>query len=60
MVGAILKRHFNSEFPNFMSLDIEGRDFQILQSIDFDKYCTNFFCFEAPDYSPVGAGRTRN
>jgi hypothetical protein len=37
MVGAILERHFKYEFPDFMSLDLEGMDFQILQSIDFDK-----------------------
>ena len=59
-VASILKKHFNDQFPDFMSLDVEGMDFQILRSIDFDKYWPKIICVEAAEYSPVGAGARRN
>ena len=42
-----------------MSLDVEGMDYQILQSIDFDKYWPKIICVEAAEYSPVGSGARR-
>ena len=59
-IASILIKHFNGKFPDFMSLDVEGMDFQILRSIDFDKYCPKIICVEAAEYSPVGAGARRN
>ena len=59
-IASILIKHFNGKFPDFMSLDVEGMDFQILRSIDFDKYWPKIICVEAAEYSPVGAGARRN
>lgn len=33
----VLNEYNNGTFPDFMSLDVEGLDFEILQSIDFEK-----------------------
>ncbi len=58
-VENILSRYFNNQFPDFMSIDVEGMDFQILQSIDFEKSWPKIICVEAAEYSPVGAGTRR-
>ena len=33
----VIKDYCNNVFPDFLSLDVEGLDFEILKSIDFDK-----------------------
>jgi FkbM family methyltransferase len=58
-VSHILEEYFNNQFPDFMTIDVEGMDFQILQSIDFDKYWPKIICVEAAEYSPIGAGERR-
>jgi FkbM family methyltransferase len=59
-VDDILEKYFNSKFPDFMSIDVEGMDFEILKSICFEKYCPKIICVEAAEYSPIGAGARRN
>ena len=56
----ILIMHAANKFPDFMSIDSEGMDFEILQSIDFTKYWPKIICVEAAEYSPVGSGARRN
>jgi hypothetical protein len=34
-------------------------DFDILQSINFEKYSPKVVCVEAAEYSPIGAGKKR-
>ena len=58
-LASILEKHFENRFPDFMSIDVEGMDFQILQSIDFEKSFPKVICVEAAEYSPVGAGARR-
>jgi FkbM family methyltransferase len=41
----IIKNHFTSH-PNFISLDVEGLDLEILKSIDFGTYKTEVICVE--------------
>ena len=42
--------------PDFISLDVEGMDIEILQSIDFGRYKPIVFCVETITYSRSGIG----
>jgi FkbM family methyltransferase len=59
-ISAVLEKHLNNKFPDFLSIDVEGMDFQILQTIDFTKSTPKVICVEAAEYSPIGAGARRN
>ena len=59
-ISKILEKYFNNTFPDFMTIDAEGMDFQILQSIDFEKSFPKVICVEAAEYSPIGSGKRRN
>jgi len=37
--------------PNLISLDVEGLDYQILKSLDFEKYRPEVFCIETLTYT---------
>ena len=58
-VKEIIERYFQGNFPDFMSLDVEGMDMEILKSIDFEKSSPKVICVEAAEYSPKGAGARR-
>lgn len=47
----IIKENFNNNTPNFMSLDTEGFDFEILKSIDFEKFRPEVICVETLTYT---------
>ena len=49
-VNAIMEQHFE-KCPNLVSLDIEGMDFQILKSLDLDKWRPDVFCIETLTYT---------
>ena len=59
-LDSVLKKYFADGFPDFMSIDVEGMDFQILQSINFEESFPKIICVEAAEYSPIGAGARRN
>lgn len=59
-IKKILEQYCNNIFPDFMSLDVEGLDFEILQSIDFNISSPKIICVEAAEYSPIGAGVRRS
>jgi FkbM family methyltransferase len=59
-ISNILYQYCNGVFPDFLSIDVEGLDFQILKSIDFDKSSPKIICVEAAEYSPKGSGARRN
>ena len=59
-VSNILEQYFDNRFPDFLTIDVEGMDFQILQSIDFGKSSPKVICVEAAEYSPIGAGKRRD
>lgn len=40
-----------SKCPNFISIDVEGLDLQILKSLDFEKFQPEVFCVETLIYS---------
>lgn len=55
----IIEKFANNIFPDFLSLDVEGLDFEILQTIDFKHNFPKVICVEAAEYSPIGAGNRR-
>jgi FkbM family methyltransferase len=48
-ISHIIETYLSGKAPNFVSMDIEGFDFQVLQSIDFQKYRPEVFCLETKD-----------
>ncbi|MDA9281291.1 FkbM family methyltransferase [Pseudomonadales bacterium] len=55
-INEILASHFPNE-PDFVSLDVEGLDFDILQSWDFSKYRPAVFCIETLTYAEDNSER---
>jgi len=57
-VTDILNQFCNGMFPDFLSLDVEGLDLSILQSIDFSRSAPKLICVEAntaEDAKPLNA-----
>lgn len=54
----LMERYFLSG-PDFLSLDVEGLDFDIIRSLDFIRYRPKVLCVESYEYSPRGTGRYR-
>lgn len=52
----VLGKYNNGFFPDLLTIDVEGLDFQILKTIDFEKQYPKVICVEAAEYSPIGAG----
>lgn len=44
-INELMQKYFTNH-PNFISIDVEGLDLQILQTIDFNKYKPEVFCIE--------------
>jgi len=59
-IQEILDKHFAGKFPDFLTLDAEGMDYEILKTIDFKNNSPKVICVEAAEYSPIGAGERRN
>lgn len=49
-INDIIKENFDS-YPDFLSIDIEGLDLAVLQSLDFSKYPIPVICSETCTYS---------
>ena len=49
-VNQLVAEYFNP-YPNFVSLDIEGLDFEVLQTFDFDSFRPEVFCVETLTYT---------
>jgi FkbM family methyltransferase len=49
-INAVIKRYFKTG-PQFISIDTEGLDFQILKSFDFTQYRPPVFCIETLTYA---------
>jgi FkbM family methyltransferase len=53
-IHKLFKEHF---VPDFISIDVEGIDFEILKSINLEKYRPIVFCIETAEYSPIPPGK---
>lgn len=54
-INHVIEKNF-TKCPNFISLDTEGMDLDILKSFDFDKYTPEVFCVETITFSKEGKG----
>ena len=45
-MNEILETYFKKKAPDFVSIDVEGVDFKIIQSIDFNRWRPTVFCIE--------------
>lgn len=45
--------------PDFLSVDVEGMDYEILASLDFDRYRPTLICVETITFSKTGEGVKR-
>lgn len=55
----IIDKYCNGVFPDFLSLDVEGLDTDIIYSYDFKTSAPKVICIEVTDYSPRGNGKKR-
>lgn len=55
-INEILHNYCNNQFPDFLSLDVEGLDLDIIQDIDFNISSPKVICVEASEYSSTGSG----
>lgn len=49
-LSTLLHQHFSSRPLNFVSVDVEGLDLQILNTFDFDAFRPEAFCVETMSY----------
>lgn len=49
-INELIKEQFDKA-PNFMSLDVEGVDFEILKSLDFNRHRPDLICVETITFS---------
>lgn len=47
----IIDEYFGSKAPNFITIDVEGLDFEILRSFNFDRFRPEVFCIETLTYT---------
>jgi len=55
-ISNVIEKHSNGKFPDFLSLDVEGLELEILSSIDYDKSKPVVICVETISYSESGKG----
>lgn len=55
-INTIIQENFKS-CPDFISIDVEGLDLEILKSLDFDKYKPAVFCVETMEFNSKNLGR---
>ena len=51
-VNNIIEKYLGGTSPKFISIDIEGHDFEVIQSIDLDKYRPLVIVVETIEYRP--------
>ena len=59
-ISEVITEHCGGTFPDFLTIDIEGMEQEVLADIDFDKYGgPKVICLETAEYSSDGAGPKR-
>ncbi len=53
----LIEKYNNGIFPDFLSLDAEGLDYEILNTIDFDNKAPKVICVETIEYSSDLSGK---
>ncbi len=57
---SVIAEYAGGVFPDFLSLDVEGLDMDILRSIDYSKSAPKVICVETISYSTTGHGAKDN
>lgn len=57
VLSEVISKHAKGIFPDFLSLDAEGFDMEILQTIDFEHNAPKVICIETISYSRTGHGK---
>jgi FkbM family methyltransferase len=52
-INEIIGENFKSR-PNIVSIDVEGWDYEIIKTFNFEKYLPEIFCIETITYSETG------
>jgi len=55
-IDNILEKHFPATAPNFISIDVEGLDLEILKSMNFGRFRPEVICVETLMYNPEQEG----
>jgi len=55
-INDVIKKNMGTS-PDFVNLDAEGLDFEILKSFDFEKYAPLVWCIETISFSVSGKGK---
>jgi FkbM family methyltransferase len=55
-INDIISGHFDT-CPDFVSIDVEGLDFEILKSLDFETYRPAVFCIETMEFNNMKLGK---
>lgn len=52
-INGVIAEYFE-RWPNFISIDVEGLDLEILRTLDFSKYQPEVICAETVEFNPNG------
>jgi len=55
-ISEVVERYCNGVFPDFLSIDVEGLDYELVRSIDYTKSTPTVICVETITYSDKGMG----
>ena len=58
-LSGIVNQHCDGMFPDFLTLDAEGMEIEVLSTVDFASSAPKVICVETAEYSPTGAGSKR-
>lgn len=59
-ISTVLSEHFNNRPLNFVSVDVEGLDLEILKTFDFETFKPEAFCVETMSYDDQQKTYKRN
>jgi hypothetical protein len=55
-VNQVIKEYCGGVFPDLLSLDVEGLDYEVMTSINLKKHAPKVICVETISYSDSGNG----
>ncbi len=58
-INQVLEKYLPGRAVDLLSIDAEGVDFDIIQSLDFNTYHPKVICIETINYTPDGTGTKR-
>jgi FkbM family methyltransferase len=59
-INNIVEEYCSGKWPDILTIDVEGIDFEVMQDADFSNSKPKIICAETAEYSPIGAGKKRD